>query len=178
MQTTTAQERSDVITFKGKPFTLLGMPLSVGQPAPEFALTAGDLSTATLDTVIDGGKRTALLIVVPSLDTSVCHTETKTFNSRIGELADVATYVVSMDLPMAQARWCGAEGVTKIVALSDYRTHDFGYAYGLRIKELGLLARANIVIGKDKTIKYLEIVPEVTHEPSYDATIAAAKAAG
>lgn len=167
------------ITFKGNPMTLVGSALTVGQPAPAFTLTAKDLSAATLDTVTDGGTRAALLIVVPSLDTSVCSLESKTFNGRVAELgSNVAAFVVSMDLPFAQGRWCGAEGVTDIGTLSDYRTHEFGEAYGLRIKELGLLTRANVVIGKDKTIKYVEIVPEVTNEPNYDATIAAAKAAG
>ncbi len=177
MATATAQERTGEMTFRGKPVTLLGPSLTTGQPAPDFELAAADLATATLDTVTDGGKRAALLIVVPSLDTKVCHIETKKFNSRLAELAGVATYVVSMDLPFAQSRWCGAEGVSEIATLSDYQTHDFGYNYGLRIKELGLLGRANIVIGKDKTIKYLEVVPEVAAEPDYDATIAAAKAA-
>lgn len=159
--------------------TLVGPALAVGQPAPAFTLTAKDLSAATLDTVTDGGTRAALLIVVPSLDTSVCSLESKTFNGRVAELgSNVAAFVVSMDLPFAQGRWCGAEGVTEIGTLSDYRTHEFGEAYGLRIKELGLLTRANVVIGKDKTIRYVEIVPEVTTEPNYDATIAAAKAAG
>ncbi len=159
--------------------TLAGPALTIGQPAPAFTLTAKDLSAATLETVTDGGKRATLLIVVPSLDTSVCSLESKTFNGRVAELgSNVAAFVVSMDLPFAQVRWCGAEGVTDIGTLSDYRTHEFGEAYGLRIKELGLLTRANVVIGKDKTIKYVEIVPEVTNEPNYDAAIAAAKAAG
>lgn len=167
------------ITFKGSPMTLAGPALTVGQPAPAFTLTAKDLSAATLETVTDGGKRAALLIVVPSLDTSVCSLESKTFNGRIAELgSNVAAFVVSMDLPFAQGRWCGAEGVTEIGTLSDYRTHEFGEAYGLRIKELGLLTRANVVIGKDKTVTYVEIVPEVTNEPNYDAAIAAARAAG
>lgn len=176
---TTLQERTGVITFKGNPMTLVGPALAVGQPAPAFTLTAKDLSAATLETVTDGGTRAALLIVVPSLDTGVCSLESKTFNGRVAEAgANVAAFVVSMDLPFAQGRWCGAEGVADVGMLSDYRTHEFGEAYGLRIKELGLLARSVVVIGKDKSVAYVEIIPEVTNEPNYDAALAAARAAG
>ena len=179
MPTQTAPERPGAITFKGQPMTLLGRELNVGDPAPEFHLTASNLSDATLDTVTDGGKRAALLIVVPSLDTGVCSLESKTFNDRISDLGDsVASYVVSMDLPFAMGRWATAENAVKLGLLSDYRTHDFGLDYGVRIKELGLLARTIFVIGKDKTIQYVELVKEVADQPSYDATIAAAKAAG
>jgi thiol peroxidase len=179
MTNQTAPERAKAITFKGQPMTLLGPELKAGDPAPAFHLTGAGLSDETLDTVTDGGKRAALLIVVPSLDTGVCSLESKTFNTRIAELGSgVAAYVVSMDLPFAMGRWAAAEGEVKLGMLSDYRTHAFGYAYGVRIKELGLLARTIFVIGKDKTVKYVELVPEVTDQPSYDATIAAAKAAG
>jgi thiol peroxidase len=166
------------VTFKGQPMTLEGPELHTGDPAPAFTLTAGDLSTANLDTLLDEGKRAAMLIVVPSLDTGVCSTESKTFNGRIGELpAGVVAAVVSMDLPFAQARWCGAEGDIKLQMLSDYRDHSFGNNYGLRIKELGLLARAIVVIGKDKTIRYVQIVPEIAQEPNYDDALKAAAAA-
>jgi len=172
-----AEEVTGVITMRGNPMTLVGTTVKAGDAAPAFTLTGKDMKPVTLDDVTGNGAHAALLIVVPSLDTSVCSTETKTFNGRAGELGDVKPYVVSMDLPMAQARWCGAEGVDAVATLSDYKTHEFGTAYGLRIKEIGLLARANVLIGKDKTVKYVEIVPEVTHEPDYDATIAASKTA-
>jgi thiol peroxidase len=173
------QERAAAVTFKGQPMTLLGHALSAGDRAPDFHLTGAGLSDETLDTVTANGTRAALLIVVPSLDTGVCSLESKTFNDRIGELgAGVAAYVVSMDLPFAMGRWAAAEGEVKLSMLSDYKTHEFGSSYGVRIKELGLLARSLFVIGKDKVIKYVQIVPEVTDQPNYDATIAAAKAAG
>lgn len=166
------------VTFKGQPMTLSGPELHTGDPAPAFTLTAGDLSSTTVDTLIDEGRRAAMLIVVPSLDTSVCSLESKKFNSRLGELPEsVTTAVVSMDLPFAQARWCGAEGDIKLQMLSDYRDHSFGNNYGLLVKELGLLARAIVVIGKDKTIRYVQIVPEIAQEPDYDAAIQAAAAA-
>ncbi len=172
------QQRSGAITFKGNPMTLLGPALAAGSNAPDFHLTAGDLSIVNLDKALAGGA--AMFIAVPSLDTSVCSLESKKFNARIGELpAGVKTYVVSMDLPFAQARWCGAEGDIELGMLSDYRDHSFGLNYGLLIGELGLLARAVVVVGKDRKIAYVQLVPEATHEPNYDAAIAAAaKAAG
>lgn len=172
----TINERPGAVTFKGNPMSLLGPALKVGDAAPECTLTAGDLSVKHLDAVLDGGA--AMLIVVPSLDTSVCSLESKKFNTRIAELpAGVKAYVVSMDLPFAQGRWCGAEGDIKLGMLSDYRDHSFGLNYGLMIKELGVLARATLVIGADKKVHYCEIVGEVTSEPNYDQAIAAAQAA-
>ncbi|HEY6450536.1 MAG TPA: thiol peroxidase [Candidatus Cybelea sp.] len=173
------QERTGIITFKGEPMTLLGPQPRAGDPAPAFSLTAGDLSTVNRDIFLDEGTRAALLIVVPSLDTSVCSIESQKFNARLGELpTGIRAAVVSMDLPFAQARWCGAQGEIKLEMLSDYRDHSFGLNYGLLIEELGLLARATLVIGKDSTIKYVQIVPEVASEPDYDAALKAAAAAG
>ncbi|MBV8067413.1 MAG: thiol peroxidase [Candidatus Eremiobacteraeota bacterium] len=172
------QQRSGAVTFKGKPMTLLGPELRVGSPAPQFDLTAGDLSPVNLDILLDEGKRAALLIAVPSLDTSVCSLESQKFNARLGELpGDVGAAVVSMDLPFAQARWCGAQGEIKLQMLSDYRDRSFGLNYGLLIAELGLLARAIVVVGKDRTIAYVQIVREVADEPDYDAALKAAAAA-
>ncbi|HEY1653889.1 MAG TPA: thiol peroxidase [Candidatus Tumulicola sp.] len=179
MTTQNVQERAGAVTFKGKPMTLLGAALQAGDPAPDFNLAAGDLAHVTLAELVDGGSRAALLIVVPSLDTSVCSLESRKFDQRLGELPPgVTTWVVSMDLPFAQARWAGAqEGGVKLAMLSDFRDHSFGRNYGLLIGELGLLARAIVVIGKDKTVKYVQLVSEVTDEPDYDAALRAAAAA-
>lgn len=169
------QQRAGAVTFKGKPMTLRGPELRSGDPAPQFELTAGDLSPVNLDILLDEGKRAAMLIVVPSLDTSVCSLESQKFNARLGELpADVHVAVVSMDLPFAQARWCGAQGDVKLDMLSDYRDRSFGLNYGLTIAELGLHARAIVVIGKDRTIRYVQLVREVADEPDYDAALRAA----
>jgi thiol peroxidase len=171
------QERAGAVTFKGQPMTLLGPEPRVGDPAPEFSLTAGDLSNVTRDILLDEGRRAALLIAVPSLDTSVCSLESQKFNQRLGEIpGDIQAAVVSMDLPFAQARWCTAQGDVKLQMLSDYRARDFGLNYGLLIRELGLLARAVIVIAKDGTISYVQIVREVADEPDYDAALRAAAA--
>jgi thioredoxin-dependent peroxiredoxin len=170
-------ERAGLVTARGNPITLLGPELRVGDMAPEIHLTAADMSVKTLDDLTENGKRAVLLIVVPSLDTPTCQRESRTFNQRLGELPQgVKPYIVSMDLPFAMVRWCGAENVT-LDLLSDYRDHSFGYAYGVRIKENGLLMRANFIIGKDKRITYVELVPEISQEPKYDDTIAAAQAA-
>ncbi|HMF29086.1 MAG TPA: thiol peroxidase [Candidatus Cybelea sp.] len=169
------QQRAGAVTFKGKPMTLVGPEVRSGDPAPQFELTAGDLSPVNLDILLDEGQRAAMLIVVPSLDTSVCSLESQKFNARLGELpADMRAAVVSMDLPFAQARWCGAQGDVKLEMLSDYRDRTFGVNYGLLISELGLLARAIVVIGKDRTIRYVQLVREVADEPDYDAALKAA----
>ena len=179
MTTENLHQRTGAITFKGKPMTLLGPTLNVGDPAPDFHLTGGDLGIVTRETLLDGGTRGAMLIVVPSLDTSVCSLESQKFNARLGELpAGVSAWVVSMDLPFAQSRWAGAQEGIKLAMLSDYRDHSFGLNYGLLIGELGLLTRAVVVIGKDKNVKYVQIVPEVATEPEYDDALAAAAAAG
>jgi thioredoxin-dependent peroxiredoxin len=178
MATQTLQERSGAVTFQGGPMTLLGPGLKAGDRAPEFHLTGTDLAIKTLDDVLDQGHCAALLIVVPSLDTSVCSMESHKFNTRAGELpAGVRPYVVSMDLPFAQARWAGTEGDVTLEMLSDYRDHSFGINYGVMIKELGLLARAIFVIGADKRIRYVEIVKEAANEPSHENALQAAQAA-
>ncbi len=178
MVTGELKERAGAVTFKGEPKTLVGPELHVGDALPSFRLSAADLSTVTPETLTDGGKRAALLIVVPSLDTSVCSLESQTFNARIGELpAGVVAFVVSRDLPFAMGRWAKEQGDVKLQMLSDYRDHSFGRNMGLEIEELGLLARAVIVVGKDGRIRYFQLVKEVASEPNYDEAIAAAKSA-
>lgn len=163
------------VTFKGQPVTLGGPELQTGDKAPDFTLVSTDMQVVTLDDVTRGGTRNALLIVVPSLDTGVCSLESQKFNARIGELpADVTAFVVSRDLPFAQARWSKEQGEVKLQMLSDYRFGSFGPAYGVLIEELGLLARSVFIVGKDKTILYKQVVPEVAQEPDYEDVIAAA----
>jgi thiol peroxidase len=166
------------VTFKGQTMALEGPDLKVGDKAPDFTLANGEMKTVTLDGVIENGKKNALLIVVPSLDTGVCSLESQKFNTRIAEFpADVVPYVVSRDLPFAQARWVKEEGDVKLRMLSDFRDHSFGPAYGVLAKDLGLLARSVFIIGKDKRIKYKQLVPEIAQEPNYDDVIAAASMA-
>ena len=166
-------ERENAITFKGNPLTLVGEAVSVGQPAPDFTTAANDLSPYQLSS--DAGK-VVVISSVPSLDTPVCDTQTRKFNEAAGSLGDDVTVVtVSMDLPFAQARWCGAAGVERVKTVSDYNGADFGSKYGLLIKELHLLARAVLVVDRQGVVQYVQLVPEVTDEPDYDAVMEAVK---
>lgn len=177
MTTQNVNERAGTVTFKGNPMHLVGPLLRTGDAAPDFHLTGGDLSVTTLDSLLSGKER-VMLIVVPSLDTPVCSRESQAFNARWSELPKgTAAYVVSMDLPFAMKRWGEGQEGMKLGMLSDYRDHSFGLNYGLLIDELGLLARAIVVLGKDKKIHYLQIVSEVANEPDYDAAMKAVAAA-
>lgn len=168
-------ERPAATTLKGNPMTLLGPELKVGDAAPDFSLKANDMSDKSL---ADYAGKVKLISVVPSLDTPVCDTETRKFNEAASDLGDgVVVLTVSVDTPMAQKRWCGAAGVENVECLSDFKDHSFGPAYGVRIKEVGLLARQIFVVDADNKITYTQLVGEVADEPDYDAALAAAKAA-
>lgn len=168
-------ERKGIITFKGNPFTLLGNPVSTGSKAPDFRLIANDLSPRSLK---DYAGKTLIFSVVPSLDTGVCDLQTRRFNNEAAALGEhVRILTVSCDLPFAQARWCGAAGVSQLETLSDHYDLSFGMAYGVVIKELRLLTRSIFVVDTNGVLTYSEIVPEVTHEVNFDAAIEAAKKA-
>jgi thiol peroxidase len=170
------QERTGETAFMGNPLTLLGPRIAAGQKAPAFTALDNDLKPVSL---ADLRGKTLVLVSVPSLDTPVCDLETRRFNQEAAALGpDVAVRVLSMDLPFAQKRWCGAAGVSAVQTLSDHREASFGSAYGVLIKELRLLARAVFVVDKAHVVRYVEIVPEVTKEPDYAAALAAVKAAG
>jgi len=166
------QERTGLVTSKGNPVTLLGREVKVGQPAPDVELTANDLSTVKLSSF--KGK-VCIIASVPSLETSVCDTETRRFNEAASKMGDdVAVLAVSMDLPLAQARWCGAAGIKNVQTLSDHRDAAFGASYGVLIKGLRLLARAVFVVDRQGVVRYTELVKEVGSEPDYEAALAAA----
>ena len=167
------KERTGLVTMKGQPLTLLGDGLKVGDKAPNFEVIANDLSQVLLSSL--RGK-VCIISSVPSLDTGVCDRMTRRFNEEAGGLGrDVAVLTISMDLPFAQKRWCGAAGVKNVQTLSDHREASFGKAYGVLIKELRLLARAVFVVDKQGVIRYTEIVAELTNEPNYEAVLKAAK---
>ncbi len=170
-------ERQGLVTFKGGPMTLVGPALHPGDTAPHFSLTAGDMSTVTLNDAIGHGTRAALLIVVPSIDTSVCALETVRFNREVESIPSdkLGVYTVSVDLPFAQSRWSKAENVTSVQLLSDFKDHHFGPDWGVLIKELGLLARSVFLVDKGGIIRYVEIVPEIAQEPDYEKVLAHAK---
>lgn len=166
-------ERPGATTMKGNPLTLLGPELKAGDRAPEFEAVDTSLKPVSLTTT--SGVR--IFSVVPSLDTPVCDAQTKRFNEAAASLPSVEIYTVSMDLPFAQKRWCGAFGVDKVKMLSDHRSGSFGENYGTLIKDLRIESRAIFVVDKDNTIRYAEYVKEVADHPNYDAALEAARAA-
>jgi thiol peroxidase len=167
------EKQKRTVTMKGNPLTLVGNEVKVGQPAPDFEVIANDMSSVKLSSF--KGK-VCIICSVPSLDTSVCDMETRRFNEEAGKLgSDVAVLTISMDLPFAQKRWCGAAGVKNVQTLSDHRDASFGKGYGVLIKELRLLARAVFVLDRDGIIRYMQIVDELTNEPDYEAVLEAAK---
>lgn len=162
------------ITFKKGPVTLIGNEVKVGDQAPDFTVLANDLSPVSLK---DSEGKIRLFSVVPSLDTGVCDAQTRRFNEEAANLGDdVVIYTVSVDLPFAQKRWCGAAGIDAVQIVSDHRDLSFGEAYGVYIKELRLLARAVFVVDATGKVTYVEYVPEATDHPNYEAAIAAVKA--
>ena len=167
-------ERAGATTLKGNPLTLVGPELKSGDAAPDFTVTDGALKPVTLK---DTGSAVRILSVVPSLDTPVCDAQTKRFNEAAAELPGVDIITISMDLPFAQKRWCGAFGVDKVKMLSDHKDGSFGANYGTLIKELRIESRAIFVVDKNNKIRHAEYVKEVADFPNYDAALSAAKAA-
>lgn len=166
-------ERSGATTLKGNPLTLVGPELKPGDAAPDFEVVDKTLSPVKLGK----GGTVRIFSVVPSLDTPVCDAQTKRFNDEAAKLEGVEILTVSMDLPFAQARWCGAFGVDKVKMLSDHRDGSFGSAYGTLIKELRIESRAIFVVDKDNKIRHAEYVKEVADHPNYEAALSAAKSA-
>ncbi len=165
------KERTNMVTMKGNPLTLVGAELKVGNAAPDFEVLDNDLSPVKL---FSFRGKVCIISSVPSLDTPVCDMETRRFNEEAGKLgADVVILTISMDLPFAQKRWCGAAGVDKVITLSDHREAAFGKAYGVLIKELRLLARAVFVVDQGGTIQHIQLVKELTEEPDYNTVLKA-----
>ena len=165
-------ERPGAMTLKGNPFTLIGPELKPGDAAPDFTLVDNGLKPVTLK---DTGSQVRIISVVPSLDTPVCDAQTKRFNEEAAQLPNVDIYTISMDLPFAQARYCGAKAIKNLKTLSDYKFASFGKDYGVLIQELRLLSRAVFIIDANDIVRYVEYVPEVSQAPNYDRAIAALK---
>ena len=159
------------ITFKGKDITLEGNQLSVGDTLKNCILVGNDLNEVEL-TKTNGIR---VILSVPSIDTPVCDTEVRRFNKEIESLPNAHCYTVSMDLPFAQARWCGAAGINRVTTLSDYKYRSFGDTTGTYIKELGLLTRASFVVDENNKVIFVEYLDEVANEPSYDKIISVVK---
>lgn len=171
------QKRANAVTFKGTPLTLVGPQLKPGDRAPEFSCVSQSLELVNL------GKtppKARLFSVVPSLDTGVCSMQTKRFDEAVAGLKDnVVSYTISLDLPFAQKRFCGAENIQQMQTLSDTHDHSFGQQYGVLMEGLPmpLLSRAVFVVDKGGKITHAEYVPEVTSHPNYDAALASLKSA-
>ena len=162
-------ERTGIITMHGNPLILKGHEVKAGYPAPDATLLDNDLNPVTISSY--RGK-VCVISSVPSLDTPVCDLETRRFNQEAEALGnDVVILTVSMDLPFAQKRWCGAAGVERVITLSDHRDASFGEAYGMLVKELRLLARAVHVIDREGVVRYIQIVNEMSEEPDYAEVI-------
>lgn len=165
--------RKGVTNFKGSPLTLLGPELKIGEKAPAFTLRKGLAPDSAYSLATDRGK-VRLFNVVPSLDTPICDLQTRRFNNEAGKLGDkVVIVTASMDLPPAQERWCQAASVENLITASDYFDHSFGLAMGLRIAELGVLARSVVILDGQDVVRYVQVAPELTQEPDYEDVLAA-----
>lgn len=159
------------VTFQGAPLTLEGTQVKVGDTAPNFTVVGNDLNPVSLNDT--KGKR--VFLSVPSIDTAVCDMEVRKFNTEASKLNNVEVYTISMDLPFAQARWCGAAGIENVKTVSDYKDREFGKNYGVYINELGLLSRAVFVVDENNKVVYVEYLQEITEEPNYEAVLNALK---
>jgi len=170
MTTATQTERPGAVTFKGGPMTLVGNELKVGDKIPDFLLQAAGTLTPT-------DWETLLMVMAPSIDTSVCAMETGKFNRHVASLPvdKIKVVSISADTPFAQSRWAKEEKVDHIQFLSDHKDRTFGPAFGVQIKEIGMLARAIYLIDKDGIVRYIQTVKEVAAEPNYDAVMSAAR---
>lgn len=178
MTQTAHNERPGAITFKGGPMTLVGRELKVGDQIPEFRLqAAGTLAPTDWNGLSENGTKAVLMVLVPSIDTSVCALETSKFNRHVAGLPTdkIKVVTISADTPFAQTRWAKEEKVYNIEFLSDHKDRTFGEAFGVQIKELGMLARAIYLFDKGGIVRYIQTVKEVAAEPDYDAVMAAAR---
>ena len=163
------------VTLQGRAMTLVGEEIKVGMQAPDFKVVNNDMLPVKFSRTYKG--KITIISAVPSLDTPVCDLETRRFNKEAESLGpEINVLTISMDLPFAQKRWCGAAGVKAVHTYSDHQKADFGKAYGVLIKELRLLARAVFIVDKDGIVKYVQLVPEVSKEPNYDEVLIALKA--
>jgi thiol peroxidase len=163
------QERTGAATLVGQPITLLGPELKAGDKAPGFKINKDLMTEASLS---DYKGKVKLISVVPSLDTGVCDAQTRRFNQEAANLGEnVVILTISVDLPFAQSRFCSIAGIDKVIALSDYKHHSFGQAYGVLIKELQLNQRAIFIIDADDTIRYVDYLKEMTDHPDYESAL-------
>ncbi|MDF2645233.1 MAG: thioredoxin peroxidase [Paenibacillus sp.] len=170
---TQVQERTGVATAGGYPITLLGPEIKVGDQAPDFKVNKDLMTEVSLS---DYAGKVKLISVVPSVDTGTCDAQTRRFNVEADKLGDnVVILTISVDLPFALSRFCGAAGIDKVVTLSDYKSRAFGQAYGVLIKEIQLDQRAIFILDENNTVRYVEYLTEMKEHPNYDAALDALK---
>jgi thiol peroxidase len=168
-----AVERKGVVNWKGKPITLVGPEIKVGDKAPAFTVLANDFTEVQSDTF---KNKATVLASVPSLATSVCDAETKRFNDEAAQFGDKVNFVtISNDLPFAQKNWCSISQVDKVHVYSDQRDRAFGQAFGVYVKETGFLWRAVFVLDKDGVVRHVEYLPEMGQYPNYDKVLDAVR---
>jgi len=167
-----AQKRTDVITRKGQPLTLVGQPAEVGVEAPDFTLQDRTAQPVSLS---DFAGKVRIISVFPSIDTTICPIQVRTFNQEAAQLDNVQIMAVSVDLPFALDRFCAAEGIDNLVVLSDHKDTDFGLKYGFLIDEMRLLARGTVIVDQQGVVRYVEYVSPMETEPDYEKAIAVAK---
>ena len=166
-------ENERTVTMHGTTVALAGNPVKEGDQAPDFEAAGNDMTPVRL---ADFAGKVVVLLSVPSLDTPVCDQEVRRFNKEATDLGEnVVVLVVSMDLPFAQQRWCGGNGIDRVLAVSDYKTAEFGRAYGVLMEDARLLTRAVWVLDRDGVVRHHELVPEVADEPDYEAALATAR---
>ncbi len=172
----TILQRAGLISFGGRDVTVLGEDMVIGQSAPDFTVTGQDWQP--FRGMADTQGKVRIIAAVPSLDTAVCDRETRRFNEAAAALGEnIAILVISMDLPFAQKRWCGAAGVEQVLVLSDHKDADFGVKYGVLMKEVRLLRRAVFVVDSQGMVVYADYMPALGDEPDYDAVLEAARKA-
>lgn len=163
---------SQNITFAGNPMPVVGNEIKVGDKAPDFTALNADLSPIKLS---EFAGKPVVISVAPSIDTSVCATQTAKFNNEVANTLGIDIIAISCDLPFALGRFCAAEGIDKVTTVSDHKDLEFGEKYGFIMEPLRLLARGVVLIDKEGSVQYVEYVPEVTNEPNYEAAIEAIK---
>jgi thiol peroxidase len=174
MTQTHLQERTGIATLGGNPITLLGPEIKVGDQAPDFKVNKDLMTEVSLS---DYAGKVKLISVVPSVDTGTCDAQTRRFNVEADKLGDdVVILTISVDLPFAQSRFCGAAGIDKVVTLSDYKNRSFGQAYGVLIKEIQLDQRAIFIVDANDTVRYVEYLTEMSNHPDYEAALKALSA--
>jgi len=165
-------KRTGLITARGNPLTLVGNPINVGDKAPDFTAYDRNMQPVSLS---DYAGQVRIITVFPSIDTKVCSLQVRSFNKQASQLNDAQILAISVDLPFALDRFCAAEGIDKVVALSDYRHREFGLKYGFLIDESRLLARGTIIVDQEGIVRYVEYVNDLSNEPNYEKAIAVAE---